>query len=81
MFLNVLKCSYVHKCFNVLKCSQMLQDEVPVLLSAEQAQKTEDPKISLDEAGFRWLHNEDEMAVHKLSEVLLYFVSEKSCIL
>jgi transaldolase len=23
--------------------------------------------VNLDEAGFRWLHNEDEMAVEKLS--------------
>lgn len=28
-----------------------------------------DNKISLDEPGFRWLHNVDEMAVEKLSSV------------
>jgi len=53
-----------------------MKDEVPVLLSVEQAQKTEDPKISLDEAGFRWLHNEDEMAVHKLSEGIRKFAAD-----
>ena len=28
-----------------------------------------DTKLHLDEAGFRWLHNMDEMAVEKLSSV------------
>ena len=30
-----------------------------------------DTRISLDEPGFRWLHNVDEMAVEKLSAVRL----------
>ena len=41
--------------------------EVPAKLSKELAMSTESARITLDEAGFRWLHNEDEMAVEKLS--------------
>jgi hypothetical protein len=42
---------------------------VPVKLSAEQAKETDSQQLHLDEPGFRYLHNEDEMAVNKLSEV------------
>ena len=42
---------------------------MPVKLNAEAAKSLEVPRLNLDEAGFRWLHNEDEMAVNKLSEV------------
>jgi transaldolase len=45
----------------------MSQDS-PKKLSVEMAQGTDSAKIHLDEAGFRWLHNEDEMAVEKLSQ-------------
>merc|ERR1712059_144725 len=45
-----------------------MSDDVPKKLSAEAAASTESSKISLDESGFRWLHNEDEMAVEKLSQ-------------
>jgi len=53
-----------------------VQEPVPVLLNVEAAQKTDSEKISLDEAGFRWLHNEDEMAVHKLSEGIRKFAAD-----
>jgi len=45
-----------------------MSDDVPKKLSAEAASATDTSKITLDEAGFRWLHNEDEMAVEKLSQ-------------
>ena len=38
-------------------------------LSEAAAAQTDSAKLHLDEAGFRWLHNEDEMAVEKLSSV------------
>ncbi len=41
-------------------------------LSAEQAKETDSQQLHLDEPGFRYLHNEDEMAVNKLSEVQQY---------
>jgi len=52
------------------------QDAVPVMLNSETASQTDSQKISLDEAGFRWLHNEDEMAVHKLSEGIRKFAAD-----
>jgi len=53
-----------------------MSTDVPVKLSAKQAEGEETAKISLDEAGFRWLHNEDEMAVHKLSEGIRKFAAD-----
>ena len=38
-------------------------------LTVDSAAASEGDKIHLDEAGFRWLHNEDDMAVEKLSSV------------
>ncbi|XP_064396524.1 transaldolase-like [Halichondria panicea] len=42
-------------------------------LSVEEAQTMDLEKISLDEAAFRYLHNEDQMAVEKLSEGIRKF--------
>jgi len=42
-------------------------EAVPKKLSPELAAGTESARLHLDEAGYRWLHNEDEMAVEKLS--------------
>lgn len=53
-----------------------MQDAVPVLLNVEDAVKSESARMNLDEAGFRWLHNEDEMAVTKLSEGIRKFAED-----
>jgi transaldolase len=53
-----------------------MQDPVTQHLSSEKAQSTETAKLTLDEAGFRWLHNEDEMAVSKLSEGIRKFAAD-----
>lgn len=34
------------------------------------------PRISLDEKGFRWMHNEDQMATEKLSEGIRLFAAD-----
>merc|ERR1712142_1141601 len=44
-----------------------MSENVQKKLSLETASSTDSQKLHLDEAGFRWLHNEDEMAVEKLS--------------
>lgn len=44
-----------------------MSQDCPKKLSKELAAATDSAKVHLDEAGFRWLHNEDEMAVEKLS--------------
>ena len=44
------------------------------LCSAAQASDLE--KIQLDEKAFRWLHNEDRMAVEKLSDGIRRFAAD-----
>jgi len=45
-----------------------MSEDCPKRLTVEEAKATDSSRITLDEAGFRWLHNEDEMAVEKLSQ-------------
>jgi transaldolase len=42
-------------------------------LSPEAARKANVEKLALDEADFRWLHNEDPMATDKLAEGIRRF--------
>jgi hypothetical protein len=41
---------------------------VPRKLSPEEARLATDERVHLDEATFRWEHNEDAMATEKLAE-------------
>jgi transaldolase len=50
--------------------------EVTRCLSAESAKASDGAKIHLDEKTFRWMHNEDAMAVEKLSEGIRKFYSD-----
>lgn len=45
-------------------------------LTVESAQKSDEPKLHLDEKGFRWLHNQDAMAVEKLGEGIRKFSAD-----
>jgi transaldolase len=47
--------------------------ELTPALTAAGAAATDEPKISLDEKRYRFLHNEDAMAVEKLSEGIRLF--------
>ncbi|MFO0867253.1 MAG: transaldolase [Gemmataceae bacterium] len=47
--------------------------DLPRKLSPENAKKSDAPKIHLDEKSFRWMHNEDAMAVEKLSDGIRKF--------
>ena len=49
------------------------EGELPRRLSPEAAKKTDAPKLHLDEKAYRWLHNEDAMAVDKLSDGIRKF--------
>jgi transaldolase len=49
------------------------EGEVPRRLSVEAARAADVRKIHLDEKTFRWMHNEDAMAVEKLSEGIRKF--------
>jgi transaldolase len=47
--------------------------ELPPALTAEGARASDEPKITLDEKAFRWLHNQDAMAVDKLADGIRRF--------
>ena len=51
-------------------------DPLTPRLTVEAAQKITESKIHLDEKGFRWLHNEDPMAVEKLSDGIRKFYAD-----
>ena len=47
--------------------------ELTRTLSPEAARTSDEPKITLDEKAFRWLHNQDPMGVDKLSDGIRRF--------
>jgi len=49
------------------------EGEIPRRLSPEGAKKDPVQRISLDEASFRWQHNEDAMATDKLADGIRRF--------
>jgi len=49
------------------------QGPVERKLSPEKAKQADMPRVKLDEAAFRWLHNEDAMASDKLAEGIRRF--------
>merc|ERR1711874_886214 len=53
-----------------------MSESVDVKLTVDSAAASEGDKIHLDEAGFRWLHNEDDMAVGKLSSGIRGFAAD-----
>ncbi len=55
---------------------QNAEGDVEQLLSVEAAQKMSIEKISLDEKTMRWMHNEDAMAVEKLSQGIRGFTAD-----
>ena len=50
--------------------------ELTPSLTPEAAIATTDPRIHLDEKAYRWMHNEDAMAVEKLSEGIRRFYED-----
>ena len=49
------------------------EGEVPQRLSVAAAQAMDLQRLALDEARFRWLHNEDAMATEKLADGIRRF--------
>lgn len=49
------------------------EGDVEARLTVEAAKASDEEKIHLDEKGFRWLHNQDPMAVDKLAEGIRKF--------
>lgn len=52
---------------------QLEQDEAPLTQQLDASQKSDDARVSLPEAQFRWQLNEDAMATEKLSEGIRKF--------
>lgn len=52
------------------------EGELTRRLSPETAKESKDAKIHLDEKTFRWMHNEDAMAVEKLSDGIRKFYAD-----
>jgi transaldolase len=52
------------------------EGELPRRLDRETAKATSEPRLHLDEKSFRWMHNEDAMAVEKLSEGIRRFYED-----
>jgi len=61
---------------DLLEQMEKTTGEVARRLSVETARASEATKIHLDEKTFRWMHNEDAMAVEKLSEGIRHFYAD-----
>jgi transaldolase len=61
---------------DLLEQMEKTQGEVTRRLSVETAKGSDAAKIHLDEKTFRWMHNEDAMAVEKLSEGIRKFYAD-----
>ena len=58
---------------DLLEALQATDGELTPRLTPERAKASTEPRISLDEKAFHWLHNEDAMAVEKLSDGIRRF--------
>lgn len=56
-----------------LEDMQKKEGEVPQRLSVEKAKASDETRVVLDEKAFRFMHNEDAMAVNKLSDGIRRF--------
>jgi transaldolase len=61
---------------DLLEHMEKTPGEVTRRLSIETAMASDATKIHLDEKAFRWMHNEDAMAVEKLSEGIRKFYAD-----
>jgi transaldolase len=58
---------------DLLETLQKMDGEITPRLTLEAARASSEERVSLDEKAYRWLHNEDPMAVEKLSEGIRRF--------
>jgi transaldolase len=61
---------------DLLAQMEKAEGDVPRRLSVEAARASDATKMHLDEKSFRWMHNEDAMAVEKLSEGVRKFYAD-----
>jgi transaldolase len=58
---------------DLLEALQKMDGELTPKLTPELARASVEPRIALDEKAYRWLHNQDAMAVEKLSDGIRRF--------
>ncbi|HET9703829.1 MAG TPA: transaldolase [Vicinamibacterales bacterium] len=58
---------------DLLETLQKMEGELTPRLTVESARASSEEQLSLDEKAFRWLHNQDAMAVEKLSDGIRRF--------
>jgi transaldolase len=61
---------------DLLAQMEKTEGDVPRRLSVEAARAADATRLHLDEKTFRWMHNEDPMAVEKLSEGIRKFYAD-----
>ncbi len=61
---------------DLLEQMEKTEGEIARRLSVETARASDAKQIHLDEKAFRWMHNEDAMAVEKLSEGIRKFYAD-----
>jgi transaldolase len=61
---------------DLLKQMEAMPGDLSRRLSVDSAKASEEIKIHLDENTFRWMHNEDAMAVEKLSDGIRKFYAD-----
>jgi len=61
---------------DLLEQMEKTEGEVTRRLNPEIAKASDAAKIHLDEKTFRWMHNEDAMAVEKLSDGIRRFYAD-----
>jgi transaldolase len=61
---------------DLLEQMEKTEGSVPRRLSVDAAKASDAKRIHLDEKTFRWMHNEDAMAVEKLSEGIRKFYAD-----
>lgn len=69
-------CDYLTISPKLLGELEAAHEQLPKKLSKEAAQKSNIEKIELNEAKFRWLLNEDQMATDKLSDGIRKFAAD-----
>ena len=71
--INLAGCDLLTISPDLLEQLDKMEGGLTPRLTPESARASAEQKLSLDENGFRWLHNQDPMAVEKLSEGIRRF--------
>jgi transaldolase len=74
--LGLAGCDLLTISADLLDAMQKTEGEVTPRLTVAAAKRSAEEKITLDEKSFRWLHNQDAMAVEKLSDGIRRFYED-----